>query len=207
MTRVEIFSDAVIAIAITLLVLELPFDEVGHGELAEALREHWPAFGAYGMSFVGIGLVWLHHHAIFGAVTRVDRTMVVLNLFWLFGAAFLPFPTALVGDYLREGGENARIAMGIYSATWVVIGAAVSILLSHILRTPGLLSPDVTREAARRFLRYVQVATVAYVVFTVVAVLSPIAALACYVVTAILYLWRSDYRVLEKETVETAAGR
>lgn len=165
-------------------------------------------FGAYGSSFVGIGVVWLHHHAIFRAAARVDRRMLLLDLFWLLGAAFLPFPTALVGDYLRDGGENARIAMGIYSATWVVLSAAVSALVGHILRTPGLLSPDVSREAARRFLRFIQVATVAYVLFTAVAVLSPIAVLACYVVTAVFFFWRhSDYRVLEKETVETASGR
>jgi uncharacterized membrane protein len=207
MTRVEIFSDAVIAIAITLLVLELPFDEVGRGELADALREHWPSFFVYGMSFTGIGFVWLQHHAIFRAVARVDRPMLLLNLFWLFGTAFLPFPTALVGDYLRDGGENARIAMGIYSATWVVVSVTVSVLLDHILRTPGLLAPDVSRVAARRLLRFVRVATAAYVAFTAVAVLSPIAALVCYMVNAVFSLWRSDYRLLEKETVETAPGR
>jgi uncharacterized membrane protein len=207
MTRVEIFSDAVLAITITLLVLQLPFDETGRAELADVLREHRATFVAYGVSFVTIGLVWLHHHAIFRAVARVDRPMLLLNLCWLFGTAFLPFPTALVGDYLRDGGESARIAMGIYSATWVVVSVAGSVLLGHVLRTPGLLSPDVSREAARRLLRFVQVATAAYVVFTAVAVLSPIAALVCYGVTAVVFLWRSDYRLLEKEMVETASRR
>jgi uncharacterized membrane protein len=207
MTRVEIFSDAVIAIAITLLVLELPFDEVERAELADALREHWPTFVAYGVSFVGIGIAWLFHHAIFRAVARVDRPMLLLNLFWLFGTAFLPFPTALVGDYLRDGGESARIAMGIYSATWVVVTVAGSALLGHVLRTPGLLSPDVSREAARRLLRFAQVAIAACVVFTAVAVLSPIAAIACYVVTAVVLLWRPDYRLHEKEMVESAPRR
>lgn len=61
-----------LAIAITLLVL-LPFDEVAPGELADALGEHWATFGAYAASFTGVGLVWRHHHSIFGAVTRVDR--------------------------------------------------------------------------------------------------------------------------------------
>jgi uncharacterized membrane protein len=207
MTRVEMFSDAVIAIAITLLVLELPFDEVERAELAEALREHWPTFFAYGMSFVGIGLAWLYHHAIFRAVARVDRPMLLLNLFWLFGTAFLPFPTALVGDYLRDGGENARIAVGIYSATWVVVSATASVLLGHVLRTPGLLSPDVSHEAARRLLRFAQVSTAAYVVLTAVAVVSPIAGVVCYMAAAVVFLWRSDFRLLEKEMVETAPRR
>jgi hypothetical protein len=70
-----------------------------------------------------------------------------------------------------------------------------------------VLSPDVSRAAARRFLRFVQGATVAYVLFTGLAVLSPPASLACYAVTAVFFLARSDYRVLEKETVETPLGR
>src|SRR4051794_7780014 len=74
------FSDGVLAIAITLLVLELPFDRVGDGELAHALGHHWARFAAYGLSFLGIGILWLHHHAIFTAVGHADRGLVLLNM-------------------------------------------------------------------------------------------------------------------------------
>src|SRR4051812_46516388 len=102
------FSDGVLAIAITLLVLELPFDKVCDGELGHALGDHWARFAAYGLSFIGIGILWLHHHAIFTAVGHADRGLVLLNMIVLFCAAFLPYPTSLVGDYLSAGGSNAR---------------------------------------------------------------------------------------------------
>src|SRR4051812_45175085 len=128
MTRVEAFSDAVIAIAITLLVVELPFDEVGRGDLGSALRHHWPTFGAYLLSFGGLGIMWLHHHALFGVLARVDRPLVLLTLLLLRAAAFLPFPTSLVGDYLRRGGEDARIAVALYSGTWVIVSATAAVM-------------------------------------------------------------------------------
>src|SRR3954453_8592424 len=140
-TRVEAFSDAVLAIAITVLVVELPFDKGGEGELGHALGDHWATFAAYGLSFVGIGILWLHHHAIFSAVGHVDRRLVLLNLILLFCAAFLPYPTSLLGDYLSDGGSNARVAMLLYSGTWTVVSAGAGLMCWHVLRTPRLLSP------------------------------------------------------------------
>jgi uncharacterized membrane protein len=64
MRRVDAFSDAVFAIAITLLVLELPFEEGRAGELLDTLGHHWPSFVTYAVSFLTIGIAWLHHHAI-----------------------------------------------------------------------------------------------------------------------------------------------
>src|SRR3954468_22308284 len=169
------FSDGVLAIAITLLVLELPFGKVGEGELGHALGDHWATFAAYGLSFVGIGILWLHHHAIFSAVAHADRTLVLLNRLWLFAAAFLPFPTALVGDYLSDGGSDARIAVVLYSGTWTLVTAAAALMCRHVVRTPGLLAGDVDGAGARRLYRNLAGAAAAYVGFTLVAIVSPIA--------------------------------
>ncbi len=128
MRRVEFLSDGVLAIAGTLLVLELPFDEVGSGQLADALGDHWPRFAAYALSFLGIGIFWLHHHAIFGMAARADRPLVLLNLFLLAGAALLPFPTSLVGDYVQGGGENARVAALLYSGNWVLVTSVAMVM-------------------------------------------------------------------------------
>lgn len=205
MTRVEIFSDAVIAIAITLLVLELPFDKVGHGELADALGDLWPSFAAYLISFVGIGLLWLHHHAIFSAIARVDRPLLLLNLLLLFATAFLPFPTALVGDYLHEGGEDARIAMAFYSANWLVMTLAIGAMWSHAIRA-DLTDPELTADRAHRLLRSFRVASAAYVTFTVLALASPRASIAGYALAAAYFFWASDFRALEREVVEERAS-
>src|SRR3954447_9433881 len=163
------FSDGVLAIAITLLVLELPFDKVGDGELGHALGDHWARFAAYGLSFLGIGILWLHHHAIFSTVAHVDRTFVLLNLILLFCAAFLPYPTSLIGDYLSAGGSNARVAMLLYSGTWTLVTAAAALMCRHALRSPGLLASDVDPVGARRLFRNRAWAAGAYLVFTLIA--------------------------------------
>jgi uncharacterized membrane protein len=199
--RVEFFSDAVIAIAITLLVLELPFDKVGHGDLAHALGEHWPAFGAYALSFFGIGLMWLHHHALFRVLGRLDRPLMLLNLLMLFGAAFLPFPTALVGDYFEAGGDDARLAVALYSLAWIVVSVSAGLMCRRALTDDELRSPDISRESARRLLRNFQVASVLYVAFTALAFLSPVAALTGYGVSSLYFLLRSDYRALGERYV------
>jgi uncharacterized membrane protein len=194
--RVELFSDAVIAIAITLLVLELPFDKVGHGGLAHALGEHWPRFAAYALSFFGIGMMWLHHHALFRLLARVDRPLMLLNLLLLFGAAFLPYPTTLVGDYVEGGGEDARIAVALYSATWVLVTASAALMCRRAVSHEELRSKDVKPEGARRLLRNFQVGGVLYVAFTALAFLSPVAALAGYGVASVFFLARSDFHAL-----------
>jgi uncharacterized membrane protein len=201
-TRVEMFSDGVLAIAITLLVLELPFDKVADGDLGHALGDHWARFAAYGLSFLGIGILWLHHHAIFSTVAHVDRTFVLLNLILLFCAAFLPYPTSLIGDYLSAGGSNARVAMVLYSGTWTVVSVGAGLMCRHVVRTPALLSQDVDIEGVRRLHRYFWGAAGAYLVFTLIALASPVATIACYGVAAVFFLFTSDFRALGKTTVD-----
>jgi uncharacterized membrane protein len=199
-TRVEAFSDAVIAIAITLLVVELPFDELRRGDLLAGLGDQWPAFGAYLLSFVGLGIMWLHHHAIFRALAEIDRPLVLLNLLLLLAAAFLPFPTAMVGDHLRGGGENARVAVALYSAIWVVLSGVATAMTRHALADPRRLA--IERAGVERLARNLGLATAAYLVFTALALVSPVAALVGYGVAAVVFLWHSDFRALGARTVE-----
>ena len=189
--RIEMFSDGVFAIAITLLVLELPFRKVADGHLLDALKDHWGEFAAYALSFVGIGIAWLQHHAVFDHVKRVDRRLLLLNLMMLFAIAFLPYPTGLLGEYIRDS-ENARVAAVLYSAAWTVATFAQAALWTHAIRAGATATP-----AATRLMRYYWAAGVAYVLYTVVAAFSPVAMVALYTVTAIFFLAKSDYRVLE----------
>jgi uncharacterized membrane protein len=196
-TRVEAFSDAVLAIAITLLVLELPFGEVGQGQLGH----HWARFAAYGLSFVGIGILWLHHHAIFSAVEWIDRPLVLRNLLVLSAAAFLPYPTSLVGDYLSGSGANARVAVVLYSGTWTVVSFGASLMCRHIVRRAGLLSSNVDPAGARRLSRNLAGAAVAYLALTLLAIASPVPTIALYGGAAIFFLFSSDFRALGKTDV------
>src|SRR5204863_7975629 len=98
--RVEAFSDGVMAIAITLLVLDLKVPTAAEvtdaGSLLAALGNHWPSYLAYLAAFLTIGLIWLNHRAFVDRVNRFDNRLQWLNLMLLLGVATLPFPTSLL---------------------------------------------------------------------------------------------------------------
>jgi uncharacterized membrane protein len=175
--RLEAFSDGVIAIAITLLVLDLHVPELtGTASLADALRAQWPAYFGYGTSFATIGIMWVNHHSLFDRVARVTRTLLFLNLALLLGIATFPFTTSLAARWLREGSDG-RLAVALYCASSLVISGTFTALWTYLTRAPWLLrSGDaaVARSARRRSV----VGPVAYAGATVIAVVSPIAGFA-----------------------------
>src|SRR5258707_188668 len=96
--RLIFFSDAVIAIAITLLVLDLRLPEASGESLAAQLGDLSSSFLSFFMSFAVIGLFWEAHHRLFGFIERYDRTLLWLNLAFLFLIASLPFPTSVLAN-------------------------------------------------------------------------------------------------------------
>jgi uncharacterized membrane protein len=156
--RLEAFSDGVFAIAITLLVIELQPPDLEPGEsLAHGLWLEWPSYVAYLVSFLTIGVIWLNHHRVFIQVAQVDGPLLVLNLNLnlLLWTALIPFPTAVVADYLGQGGEQAKTAVAVYSAVFVLVGVSFGGLFIWITRDDRLLDrlppPGVVRAARLRF--------------------------------------------------------
>src|SRR3954471_16019392 len=119
--RLEAFSDGVIAIAATLLVLELHVPDPGE-DVGAALVHQLPSLAAYAVSFLTILILWVNHHALFHVVARVDRPVLFLNGLLLLGMSFVSFPTAVLGRAL-EGGGQARAAAVLYAATFAVTSA------------------------------------------------------------------------------------
>src|ERR1700745_210562 len=104
--RAEAFSDGVFAVAITVLVFDLL--SIGtHTLTATVLLHEWPAYFAYVVSFLTIGIMWMNHHSIMANITRVDRPLLVLNLFLLMGVVVIPFPTSIVAEHLLGSGGAA----------------------------------------------------------------------------------------------------
>ena len=122
--RLEAFSAGVIAVAITLLALNLAVDGPGHGPLLEQLGHRWPAFVAYLISFFTIGIIWVNHHALLQDLARVDRALLFMNLALLLFVVAIPFGTALMATYLTEGGADSHWAMIIYCG--IFEGMAIS---------------------------------------------------------------------------------
>ncbi len=111
--RLEAFSDGVLAVAITLLVLDLHVDaSEGHPSLGHQLRLLWPQISAYVVSFLVIGVIWVNHHALCLLIGTVDRTLLFVNLVLLLFVTTLPFTTSVLADFISDGGADARWAAG-----------------------------------------------------------------------------------------------
>jgi uncharacterized membrane protein len=142
------FSDAVFAIAITLLVLDLRMPERMAEPSAEIQLRHGligliPKFMSYAISFWLIGLYWWVHHRLYRHIRRWDDGLIWLNLHFLFWVAFLPFPVALVGSW-----GDRRGAVVFYGVTLLMMGLAQALLWRHASRGNRLLDPNFDREYA-----------------------------------------------------------
>src|SRR5690348_7099607 len=131
--RVEAFSDAVMAIAITLLVLDIHIPDTSEHGLGYGLAHQWPSYAAYVLTFLVIGIMWVNHHAMFEQVVAVDRALLVCNIVLLLGIAFLPFPTSLVATFVRHGNDG-RVATAVYSITMTLIGCGYLLLWWYLER-------------------------------------------------------------------------
>jgi uncharacterized membrane protein len=172
--RLEAFSDGVIAVAVTLLVLniEVPSPESGHS-LGHELVKQWPTYAAYVTSFITIGIIWINHHAMISRLGRADHTILMLNLLLLLSIGVLPFGTNLIATYLRAGhGQN--LAAAIYAGLFLLMSLAFSVLNRHILfRKADLLTEPLDDKRRRQILSRGVVGNIPYAVATAVAVFSP----------------------------------
>ena len=159
--RLEAFSDGVFAVAITLLVISLAVPEPGHGSLGRQLASHWPSFAAYFVSFLAIGIIWVNHHNLVRNFAHVDRAMLFLNLLLLFFVVTIPFATATVAAYLREGGADASLAAVIYQGVFLGMSLAFGTLFWWSIRHRYLAIP-LTGAAARTALVRFTIGNVAY---------------------------------------------
>ena len=179
--RLETFADGVFAIAATLLVLEiqLPVGDVGHG-----LRELWPSYFAYGLSFLSIGIMWVNHHVVLTFIREADRAFLFINLFLLMSIAFVPFPTEVFAEHLQK--EGAREAALAYGLTFIVIAMFFQLFWQYAYRR--LLRPDADPREVSGINRSYLPGVPLYVVATLVALVSATASLALFAAIALVYV-------------------
>jgi TMEM175 potassium channel family protein len=189
--RVEAFSDGIFAIAITLLVLNIRVpspDLTGHGStLLQALLGLWPAYLGYLISFFTIGIMWVNHHNMFVLIRRTDRYFLLLSVFFLMCIAFLPFPTAVLAEYLGEP-KGRRLAVALYSATFVLIAVAYNALWWYAVRGGRLLHENADRRAVRNISRRYMFGPIAYSISFGLAFINAWASLAVHGVLAAFFV-------------------
>ena len=194
-TRLEAFSDGVFAIAITLLALELKTPQFPEGQppassaLAASLLRQWPSYLAFLTSFFTVLVMWVHHHMIFKLVRRSDVSLLFANGVLLMLVTVVPFPTAVVAEYLRT--PAAPAACALYAGTFVLVGVAFWVLLLSAFRE-SIRDPEASESTIRRLRKSYRFGPPGYVAALVAAPFSPL--LAMGICTALWVLWATATR-------------
>lgn len=187
-TRLEAFSDGVIAIAITLLVLEIrvPEEAESASALWAGLRDLWPAYLGYLISFATIGIMWANHHTIFRLITRTSHYLILFNLLFLLCLAFLPFPTALLTHTL--GHPDERVGIIVYSGAFLVTALAYNLLWSYAASRAPALMPDAAPQAIQSITRRFRLGPPAYAIAFALAFVNTTASLIVLAAIALTYV-------------------
>ena len=176
-SRFEAFSDGVLAIIITIMVLEL---KVPHGETLDALRPVMPVFLSYVLSFVNIGIYWNNHHHMLHTVRTVTGGMLWANLHLLFWLSLLPFTTAWLGE-----NHLAAAPMSLYGFVLLMSGAAYKILQEVIIASQG--KDSLLKRATGSDIKGM-IPFALYLTGVVISWWLPSVALALYILVALLWL-------------------
>ena len=211
--KVEIFSDAVMAIIITIMVLELKLPEFGVDQDEKDIEHHLikvlPHFGAYIFSFVMVGILWFNHHHMFNLLEKTDNFLLGQNLFFLFWMSLIPFVTGVVGV-----NPTLPLSIALYGFIMMMISFSLSFMRTHTLKK-GLVHTDEDKEVetkiekvtAKDRLKSFAVSAV-YAASVPLAFVSVYLSYACFLIPIVIFLVSSggnekkvSDKVMEKNTL------
>jgi uncharacterized membrane protein len=183
--RVEAFSDGVLAIVITLLVLDL---RAPTGHMLTDLLRQWPAYLAYLASFGYVGVIWVNHHQLFTHIAAVDSGLLWRNLALLLGTSVLPFPTAVLGNAFQYGNHSDEVTAFVLYALVAAVMALTWLLLFHYLSTSErLLEPSTPPSFFAAERRRALLGLIAYLLAAVLALVLPVGSLIIVCVLPVFY--------------------
>lgn len=183
--RLEAFSDGVLAIAITIMVLEL---KVPHEPTLEALGRLWPVAVSYVLSFAFVGIYWNNHHHMFHVVRRIDGNVLWANLLLLFRLSLIPFVTGWMGE-----NEFARWPVVLYGVVLICCALSYTVLVFALVAANGKDSP-LARALGSDWKG--NASLVIYVVSLGLAFVQPLLAIAGY--SAVAAMWFIPDRRMER---------
>ena len=138
--RLELFSDAVIAVAITVLVLNLPLTGAS-GSLLQALASRWAAFAAFGISFALIGCVWVSHYRLLRMVREPDGVVLFVNLAVLLSVVLVPFGTSTIATFVTSPEAQSHLAAALFSGILAFMSLTFYSLHQLVIRRAGVSGP------------------------------------------------------------------
>jgi len=198
LARLEMFSDGVFAIAITLLIIEIKVPPIASihsvNDLVDALAHLWPSFFAFTYSFGGILIQWILHHDTFNHINKTSRSFIYANGFLLITIVFFPFPTALLAEYINT--DYAMPAIVFYGMASVVNSFAWFLFIRSVQKPKRLLNDSFSHEEYNKLKTSNHFAFVVYSSTAILAIWLPYIALIINIAVWMLWIWLS---LTEKE--------
>src|SRR5262249_23694362 len=198
LARLEMFSDGVFAIAITLLILEIKVPPINSihsvNDLINGLVHLWPSYFAFFYSFGGILIQWIIHHNTFIRLDKTSRPFLYTNGFLLFTIVFFPFPTALLAEYINT--EYAMPAIVFYGIASVVNSFAWFLFIRSIGKPKRLLNTSVSAVEYNKLKKSNRFAFIIYTSTALLAIWFPYTALIINLALWMLWVYLS---LIEKE--------
>jgi uncharacterized membrane protein len=185
--RLTFFSDAVFAIAMTLLVIEVRVPHVGHTDehaLAQALLDLIPNYIGFLVSFIVVGRFWVGHHRVLGLLKSSNARLVWANLLFLLVVAFMPFPTAVFSEYV-----TTRVGVGLYAGWLTLLGLLNHHLIATALRDRRLVRDDVSDAICAANIRSSWIAVLIGIAALAAGMITPMLSLAALVLGSPLIGW------------------
>ncbi|MBA2285433.1 MAG: DUF1211 domain-containing protein [Ktedonobacteraceae bacterium] len=198
--RTEAFSDGVFAVAITLLVLNLQVPQLASGGLLNNELLHLlPKVLIYMLSFVVVGIYWVAHHNTFHYITHSDRTLLWLNILFLMCIVFIPFPTALLGQY-----SDQRTSIIIYTGTLVITGLVLQSLWWYVTNNYRLVDDEIDPQLVKKATRRNLMAPLIYLLAIGISFLKIEVSLALLVLVPVLYIFpgRIDRHWTQRQRID-----
>lgn len=204
-SRVVIFSDAVIAIAVTLLILEVrPPEDTRH--LLKGLGELWPSYAAYFLTFLLIGQMWVNHHVMFDHIRSADRLVLLFNTLLLMQIAFLPFASAVLASAF-ESGHGKRTAVVFYGISYEVAAILFNVIWEYARHGRRLLAPTTDSASSAAISRRFHPAPVWIAVGTALGAWNPVLGLAVLAAFIPFYWWPIKGEIASIKRARERAGR
>ncbi len=183
--RLHALIDGVFAIAVTLLVLDLPRPP-GSAHLAHDLLRSWTSYAAYLVSFVTVGILWIEHHGMMSAVRYVNRRFLERTLLFLLFVSVIPWPTALAAQYARHGGPQARTVAVLYATIMMAMGLSFALGWRYLAGHTALVA-EPARGAFPAGARRALLGGLVYLPAIVLALISPLASFALDALVAVYF--------------------
>lgn len=185
--RIEAFTDGVLAIVITLMVLEIKIpamaEQIGNADAWLLLGTLWPKLASYAISFFMIAIFWVNHHGLFHAIKHSTKSLLWLNNLWLFIICLLPFPTAFLGEH-----PALPLACALFGTELFLCALFFFAIRWHAYQS-GLFHEENSKALVRKLLMKSALAPLCYAISIVVSWLSIQAAYCIFIGLPVVFIF------------------